>query len=112
MNFGRWLMAMADGDDLKPETWNLEPLTFALHQRLNESLFITALLPPPLGELEGTILFCQEFYFPLVKKSKNVICLPPPSQGWSDLNPKMTYIYLPTDAQQLINPLNFSRIFI
>ena len=46
---------------------------------------------------------CQEYYFSLVKKSKNTFCHPPSSQGWSDLNPKIIQTYLPIDAQQLIH---------
>ena len=45
------------------------------------------------------LLFCQEYYFYLVKKSKNTICLPPSSEGWSDPHFKMTHILLSTDAQ-------------
>ena len=55
---------------------------------------------------------CQEYYFSLVKKSKNAICIPPSSKGWSDLNPKMMQTYLPINAQQLIHSLKFSCIFV
>ena len=55
---------------------------------------------------------CQEYYFSLVKKSKNTFCHPPSSQGWSDLGPKMAYILLPSETQRLIQSLNFSHIFV
>ncbi len=102
MNLGRWLMA---------STFDLRLLTLVPSTSQRITLHYS-FAPSSFGGVGGAVLFCQELYFPLVKKSKNVICLPPPSQGWSDLNPKMTCIYLPTDAQQLINPLIFSRIFI